>query len=64
MINNSNQIFQKSLSTGYNNKGTMGSTLANTKESTAKQLEMTANEKLANESSLRGEIHSMEVGFE
>lgn len=59
----SGAIFEKTLSTGYNNKG-QASTMASTTGGPAdasKIPDMTANEKLANEATLRGEIHSMEV---
>src|SRR3990167_30165 len=56
-------IFEKTLSTGYNNKG-QASTMAGSTGGmgdASKIPDMTANEKLANEATLRGEIHSMEV---
>jgi hypothetical protein len=63
MMKNTTPIFEKTLSTGYNNRGqasTMASTNANF-DQTNKIPDMTVNEKLANEATLRGEIHTMEV---
>ncbi len=55
-------IYEKTLSTGFNNKGatnTMSTTAG--LDQTTKIPDMTVNEKLANEATLRGEIHVMEV---
>ena len=55
-------IYEKTLSTGFNNKGG-ASTMATTAglDQNSKIPDMTPKEKLSNEATLRGEIHVMEV---
>jgi hypothetical protein len=61
-MKHSGTVFEKNLSTGYYNRG-QGSTMASTggQDTSNKAPDMMVNEKLANEASLRGEIHVMEV---
>jgi hypothetical protein len=61
-MKHSGTVFEKNLSTGYYNRG-QGSTMASTggQDATNKAPDMMVNEKLANEATLRGEIHGMEV---
>lgn len=55
-------VYEKNLSTGYYNRG-QSSTMASTggQETATKVPDLMVNEKLANEATVRGDIHGMEV---